>query len=193
MRRGVLALGLFAVLGCYPQGGGVLDQVILPEQRTIEYVDPAQLPAAKIPPIEPPRTVSNPRPLTPKWELSLDEAIRIGLENAEVVRVLAGVAATSSGSTIYDTAITNTTIDQEQGRFDPAVTQDSTWTRTENSSTIFDPQARKGVRIFGNAVDAYRSQVGLDKVNVLGGEWTLNWIENPTRFGGDGFFPRPPS
>ena len=105
-----------AVSGCATTAEEICRNIILPEQRTIDYRDPAQLPPAPIPDNVPPRTVSDPRPGTPEWQLSLDEAIRIALENAKVVRVLAGTTAVASGQTIYDAAITNTTIDQAQAR-----------------------------------------------------------------------------
>ena len=41
----------------------------------------------------------------------MDEAIQIALANADVIRVLTGTTATSTGQTIYDPAITNTDID----------------------------------------------------------------------------------
>ena len=126
MGRSVLwSLTLLAACGCVlpDYGNGNLCQyVILPEQRVIEYHDPSQLPPARIPDNAPPRTVSDPRPDTAEWRLSLDEAIRIALENAKVIRVLAGTTAVSSGQTIYDAAITNTTIDQAQAVFDPVLT-----------------------------------------------------------------------
>src|SRR5258707_11843847 len=114
MRRWLpLGLALAAVCGC-AQGEfcqKIRQTVIPPEQRSIDYLDPAQLPTVRIPDNVPPRTVTDPRPKTLEWQLSLDEAIRIALENARVVRVLAGTFAVSSGQTIYDVAITNTTID----------------------------------------------------------------------------------
>jgi MFS family permease len=48
--------------------------------------------------------VSNPQDEAVPRELALDEAIRIALVNANVVRVLTGVTAIPSGSTIYDAA-----------------------------------------------------------------------------------------
>ena len=33
-------------------------------------------------------------------------------------------------------------------------------------------------------MDAYSSDFGLTKTNVLGGQWALDWTENPTRFPG---------
>ena len=99
--------------------GESLWQVLVPEQRRIQVRHPSQFPRAPVPETPSPPTVSNPRPDVVPSELPLDEAIRTALVNSEVVRVLAGVTATSSGRTIYDAAITNTTIDQERARFDP--------------------------------------------------------------------------
>src|SRR5262245_14315333 len=113
-----VCLAVAAAPGC-TLSGDAFRYVILPEQRVLDVHDPAPLPPVQIPPLPPPRTVSDPRPQTQVWALSLDEAIRVALENARVVRVLAGIAAVSSGSTIYDTAIRLTAIDQEQARFDP--------------------------------------------------------------------------
>src|SRR5260370_1181814 len=81
--------------------------ILMPEQRSIAYRTPGHLPPAPIPDNVPPRTVSDLRPDTEEWPLSLDEAIRIALENAKIVRMLAGTTAVASGQTIYDPAITN--------------------------------------------------------------------------------------
>ena len=78
-----------------------------------------------------------------------DEAIRIALENTRVVRTLAGLSAASSGRTIYDAAITNTTIDQEQARFDPVLTDRLSVNRTENPFATFDPLDPSRVFITG--------------------------------------------
>src|SRR3712207_7053526 len=59
--------------------------------------------------------------------LSLHAALPISLENARVVRVLTGFGATNSSRSIYDPAISNTVIDQEQARFDPAFNNRFTW------------------------------------------------------------------
>ena len=117
----------------------VVHSVILPEQRTIEHRDPSELPPARIPQNTPPRTVQDPQLDTPEWRLSLDEALRISLENAKVIRVLAGTAATTSGQTIYEAAITNTTIDQARATFDPVLAQKSTFTHSDNPTAFADP------------------------------------------------------
>ena len=117
----LLGLAVVAQCGVCATASDVCNNIILPEQRTIDYHDPAQLPPARIPPNTPPRTVSEPQPGTVEWPLSLDEAIRIALQHAKVIRVLAGTTAIASGQTIYDAAITNTTIDQAQAVFDPVL------------------------------------------------------------------------
>ena len=89
-------------------------RLIMPEQRTIDVRNPSQLPHAPLPHTPPPPTITNPHTELPQRMLSLDEAIRTALANAQVMRVLAGVVATASGSTIYDAAITNTTIDDKR-------------------------------------------------------------------------------
>src|SRR5262249_14758703 len=38
----------------------------------------------------------------------------------------------------------------------------------------------------------YNGKVGLSKTNVLGGQWSLNWTDTLTQFGGDGPFPLNP-
>ncbi|HVS40520.1 MAG TPA: TolC family protein [Gemmataceae bacterium] len=181
-----VALLLLAVCGCCPAVRQVADNVILPEQRTIAYQDPAPLSPVPIPPIPPPRTVSQPRTDTPNWPMSLDEAIRIALENAHVVRTLAGLTAVPSGQTIYDTAIVNTTIDQQQARFDPVLNQSNTWTRTNVPFGALDPFNPFESIITSTPTDSYLSQLNLTKTNVLGGQWAVNWTENPTRVKADG-------
>ncbi len=194
-RRLLLGLVLSSACGCALTVADLCRNIILPEQRSIDYRDPAQLPPAPIPPSVPPRTVSDPRPETTEWQLSLDDAIRIALENAQVVRTLAGVTAVSSGQTIYDAAITNTTIDQAQATFDPTLKWNNIWSRTDTPTGAFvgsgagvpgitgpagaigtatpgTPAGSLASFITSTPVDAYSSDVGLNKTNVLGGKWS---------------------
>jgi len=179
----MLVLAMLA--GCELTQSAALRHVVLPEQRTIEYRDPSTMPGVPIPETVAPRTVSSPRHAE-EWRLSLDEAIRIGLENARVIRVLAGVTATSSNQTIYDPAITNTTIDQEKGRFDPVLSHKSRLNHTETPTPFVNPLDPSRSIIFGTRADEVRSEAGLSKTNLAGGQLGANWIETPTRFGGDG-------
>src|SRR5262245_41127083 len=137
--------------------------VVMPEQRTIQVRDPAQLLPTPVPRTPTPRTVTDPQPETPAWNLSLDEAIRIALVNAKVIRVLAGITATASGSTIYDPAIANTQIDQEQARFDPVFDQLNTWNRIENPQVNIDPTNPTRATIGGNRVDDAHNETNLHR------------------------------
>src|SRR5438067_1608445 len=102
MRRLTIFLVLSMVCGCNA-AHDVLQFVVMPEQRTVNhYLDPDRLPSVPIPEIAAPRTVSNSSPGARAWNLSLDEALRIALENTRAVRVLTGTAVTASGQTIYD-------------------------------------------------------------------------------------------
>src|SRR5262249_51911759 len=138
-RRLLLALLLSNACGCALSVDRIWRNIILPEQRSIEYRDPGQLPPAPLPPTVPPRTVADLRPETAEWRLSLDDAIRIALENTRVVRMLVGTTATASGQTIYDAAIVNTTIDQAQATFDPVFRWDNLFSRTNTPFAEFGP------------------------------------------------------
>ncbi len=211
--RLLLSLALVTACGCELTGEDLLHDIILPEQRTISHRDPSQFPPAPIPPSAPPRTVSDPHPDETAWQLSLDDAIRIALENARVVRVLAGTSAVSSGQTIYDAAIVNTTIDQAAATFDPLFHWNNTWNRTNTplaqfvtpggaalsgvngttgSFTPGSPASTLSTIITSTPTDGYLSDIGLTKTNVLGGKWSLDWTQNPTRIAAPVPFPLNP-
>ena len=58
-----------------------------------------------------------------------------------IVLCLVMACAVASGQTIYDAAISNTVIDQEQGRFDPVWSAENSWKHTETPTAVFDPSA----------------------------------------------------
>jgi outer membrane protein TolC len=189
---GFLGLVLATAGGCALTPAEICRNIILPEQRSIEYRDPSQVPSVPVPATQPPRTVSASRPQTPEWQLALDEAIRIALERARVIRVLAGTTAVASGQTIYDAAITNTTIDQAQARFDPVLNDSAVGSRTNTPFAEFDPLDPTHSLITSMPTDAFNNTLGLTKTNVLGGQWGLNWTENPMRIARPGPFPLNP-
>lgn len=178
-----LALGTaaLALSGCTLTDRPLLQTLFLPEQRMIDVRDPGQLPPAPLPNNTEPRTVAQPRPETEVWRLSLDDAIRIALENANVVRALVGTTAVTTGRTIYDAAIVNTTIDQQNARFDPRVLNRAVGGTTQSPFALLDPLNPLAAFITDNTVDTFRNEFGLAQTNLLGGETSLNWIENPTR------------
>ena len=165
---------------------------ILPEQKRVEFRDPADLPHARIPDVSEPPTVSNPQPAdSQEWMLSLDDAIRTALENAEVIRVLTGFSATSSGATIYDPAIANAVIDQQQGRFDPTLQALNSFNRVERPLGVFDALSPDGADITGNRSDSYNLDLDVTKTNITGGTAGIGVNTNPSRIQ-PGVFPLNP-
>jgi outer membrane protein TolC len=151
----------------------------------------------QLPKVHKPRTTNDPE-ADEVWPLTLQEAIRIGLDNSEVVRVIAfgaqgipiggfeptplntgagaGVASSlGSGTleTVYDPAIQETQIAQALSVFDTALTTNLTW--------------QKNIQPFNNAIqggafgftgpktlvlsiqDQFQFQVGLQKRTATGG------------------------
>jgi len=156
---------------------------ILPEQRRMEIRDPSRMPKARLPRVPSPPTVADPQRDTPPENLSLDDAIRTALAYSEVVRVLAGAAAASSGRTIYDPAITNTGIDQARGRFDPAIEVQNNFKRQESPVAHFvDPDdPASPVVIGGSGREDYQMSTGVSKTTVTGGSLNLGVNANPAR------------
>lgn len=180
LRRIAGLLLLLAVAGCVPVSG--VWSLVVPEQRHFDVREPSQLPPAPIPPVPPPETVTNRAPEVPPQELSLDQAIRVALANSQVVRVLAGGTAVSSGQTIYDPAISNTQIDQARAAFDPVVVVNNAFSRSEVPQAVFDATSPVAASITGTRIDNYDLGVGVSKRNVTGGTLNLDFDENVARF-----------
>jgi outer membrane protein TolC len=137
---------------------------ILPEQRRIEVRQPSELSKAPIPYVPRPPTVADPQFDAPPHYLSLTDAINLGLENLEVVRILSGVTAFSSGRTVYDVAITNTSIDQARANFDPSVNLNNSWNHFEQ------PQLNPlNAVVGGGQSDNHNFDYGLSKRTLTGG------------------------
>jgi outer membrane protein TolC len=167
LRRLLPGLSLCLLLGgCVPDHS--IFPLLMPEQTSLQIRDPAQMPRVPLPDVPPPPTVADPQKGLSERYLSLDEAIRIGLQNSRVVRVLAGITATSSGKTIYDPAITNTIIDQQRGRFDPTFNLQNTWSRTNTPLALLNPLDSRIGTIFSGPDDNYHLSVGVSKTTVTG-------------------------
>lgn len=185
---GIVRVGRLAcALGALVVGGAVrsaqaekLFPFIFPEQRTIEIRDPSELRPAPIPNTPPPATVSQPLVDAPERLLSLDEAIRTGLANSEVVRVLNGVSARTTGRTIYDTAIENNAIDEAQAAFDPTLRVNNGFNRFERPGGV-DASDPANPVISGTRTDNYGFELDLDKRTITGGTFNFGINETPTR------------
>lgn len=178
-----VALAVMALLAW--SGGSAVGQglpLTLHEQQQIPVRNPGALPQIPVPDVPPPRTVTVPREDLEPLYLSLDDAIRIALENAEVIRVLAGVGAASSGSTIYDPAIATPAIDQARSIFDPQITLNNTFTRAEPPVAVFDPATPSGVAITGTRTDRYDFSLDVTKQNTYGGNAGLRVTTDRSRF-----------
>lgn len=154
---------------------------LFPEQRSLSIRSPAELPRYHLPATSIPSTVSAPQSEVINSQISLDEAIRTSLKNSEVVRILTGISATNGGTTIYDVAASNTSIDDQQARFDPTLSLNETFNRLENPQAIFDPIIPGQSRIVGTRNDSFSSQINLSKINAIGGTWGLGIDTNPSR------------
>src|SRR5262249_23944389 len=119
-----------------------------------------------LPRVADPRTTSNPESQQ-VWEMSLQDAIRIGLENSEVVRVIAlgaqgipvggfeptplntgagGALGTGTLTTVYDPAVQETQIAQALSTFDANLQTNLLW---GHSSQPFNNAIQAGTFIAG--------------------------------------------
>ncbi len=145
---------------------------------------PERMRAARLPETRPPPTVARDASRRQPEPLSLDMAIRVALQNSEVVRVLQGPAVGSSGRTIYDPAISNTQIDRARSRFDPSIRQQNTFERLEDPQGTLDPFDPTRARIGGDAVDQYTMGVGVEKDTIVGGTAAMRVDAHPRDVGG---------
>ena len=183
-RRTVIAVLIWLSVAAQPAAAQRLVPTFFPEQRSIIVRAPSQLVPSRLPVSLPPSTVSNPQPELQPVQLSLDDMIRMSLGNVDVVRILAGTTATNSGRTIYDPAITNTAIDQQNAQFDPTLSVSNTWNRMENPQAIFDPLAAPPPTssiITGVRNDFFNTSTNLTKQNAFGGTFGVGFDATPSR------------
>lgn len=154
-------------------------QVFIPESRELNLVNPNTLPSQPIAAYDVPNLPSQPNRL-PAFNLTLDDAIRIAVENARVVRILGGQTAASSGRTIYDVASTQTLVEQQKAVFDPTLQLNQSVNQTDNPGAGIDPLNPLGAQFFGTQTESYNVDFALSKRTQLGGTASLNVNSNPT-------------
>jgi outer membrane protein TolC len=180
---------LLLVSGC--ASAKDLFALVVPEQTHLDIREPTQIADTPLPALPPPVTVSNPAPAVVPKLLSLDEAIHIALANTRVVRVLAQTTALSTPQTIYDPAISNTSIDVARAVFDPTLTIKQTFDHTETPVPFLDPSNPIGTTIAGTTTTDSNLDVNLSKRNVTGGTLSLDFQDIHSRFQ-PGVFPLNP-
>lgn len=158
---------------------------IFPEQRGMRVRTPSQIRVPPLPKTPTPPTVSTAEGQGEEAGLGLNEAIRTALANSEVVRVLAGTRATSSGSTIYDPAVTNTQIDVARALFDPTVQVENTFSQRDAPIAILDPSAPGGVRFGGTTTEGYDLTVGAQQRFLSGGQAAVSVTPDRSAYLGD--------
>lgn len=138
---------------------------ILPEQQRMIVRDPARLPAARIPMGQlPPPTVFTSDDDAPGASVTIDALIRQALTGADVVRVLAGVGAASTGQTIYDPAVATMRIDQQQAIFDPTLEMRHDFLRNESPFALPVPGDPNAARFDALQDDLYDMSVSATKL-----------------------------
>ncbi|MEM7314014.1 MAG: TolC family protein [Planctomycetota bacterium] len=185
----ILAVSTCATATAQPLCEG--HRCIYPEQRRIEFRQPAQLETSGLDGSGRPPTVLN--GLQPENErlISLDEAIQLVIQNADVIRILGGTFANSSGQTVYDPAITNTQIDQARATFDPNLVLNNNYSRNENPGAAIDGGAPAGASINAVDVDSYSLGMTLAQQKANGANVSLGVNTNPTRVASPGLALNP--
>lgn len=156
---------------------------IRPEQRDLEYRPSPVLPAAGVPEVQNIPTVEDPLTGRPTYYLSLDEALQIAICNCKVVRVLNAVTATSTGLTVFDPAVANTSVDEARARFDPRLSMQNLGGRVDTPIGIPDVADPSGVRFQGTANESFNHSTSLAKTTTGGGTGTLSLRANPSKTG----------
>lgn len=115
-------------------------------------------------------------------QLSLSDVLNISLQNMDVVRILTGVTATTTGRTVYDTAITNAGIDVARGAFDPSFNVNNSWLENRTPGAVPDPIDPTQTQILGTRNDRHALNLGLSKRIVTGGVIDFGVIGSNNRF-----------
>ena len=182
----VLIAWAYLCMGTFAQAQRRIS-TILPERQSVHLREPSQLPRYQMPTATAPSTVSRPIADLEEQPLALDSAIRSSLRNLDVVRVLSGITATNSGRSIYDVAITNSNVDQQQSAFDPVLSIDNSWSLTENPSAVFrdggtpDPLTTGDNSVFigGQQAHGFQTLTQVQKRNLLGGVFSTGVQASP--------------
>ncbi len=151
------------------------------ESQRIFVRDPADLPTVPLPDAPPPLTVRQLPDDVQYVPLSLNEAVRRGLDGSPVVRVLSGVRAANSGISVFDPAIAHTQIDEQTGAFDPGISTRHDFLRNESPSASFDPADPSRAIINGSRLDGYNMSLDVRRKLLAGTDLSVGVDTNRSR------------
>lgn len=160
-------------------------QLFKPDESQIRWPESTSASRVRRPAGPEPVTVATKDATATERFLPLDEALKLALENSEVIRVLTGVSASSSGRTIYETAIAITPIDIAKAKFDPVFQANSSLRRSE--SPFLNP-AGPQIQDFARAGTDYGFNVS-DR-NLLGGTAAIGANNRWDSQNNEGFYSR---
>ena len=160
-------------------------QWIPEDEQRIRWVSAEKNSRIRRPPGIRPETVASEEPVSEQQFLPLDAAIRLALENSEVIRVLTGTGAVSSGTTVYDTAISVSDIDIAKAQFDPILRANSAYQHSE-----FPFLNATGDGLASAAASANDASATLLDRNQLGGQATMSAGNRFEPTDGEGFTTR---
>ncbi len=178
----VLIVVCLSSLGLRPQKsqGQVPVLQIFPEQRSIQVRAPESFCPVPLSDVSTPFTVASPKETRQEQPISLDEAIHIALVNADVIRVLTGISATSSGRTIYDVPVINTSVDEASAEFDPRFRLDLTYEKPDRPVGFVDTMF-----VGAPGREILNSSISLAKKTLNGADASLDILSFNSYFDAD--------
>jgi len=177
-------IAMLVWVGAIATASGQTVRGIMPEQRSLSIRSPEQIRSVPIPRTPAPATVS-----LPQWDanpvyLSLSDVLNRSLENMDVVRVLTGVNANSTGRTIYDVPVNNTGIDAARGAFDPNLSLNNNFLQGDSPGAVPNPGDPNQTLIVGNRNDRNNFNLNLSKRMLTGGVIDFGVVGGDNRFPG---------
>lgn len=178
-------LSIVVFSGLLLRTGEVYAQWIPADEQRIRWTSAQKRSLVRRPPGIRPETVATEEPPADQQFLPLNEAIRLALQNSEVIRVLTGNGAVSSGITVYDTAIAVGDIDIAKAQFDPVLQANSAYRHSE-----FPFLNQAGNDLTGTAASVNDAGVTLLDRNQTGGQAALSTGNTFEPTDGEGFTTR---
>lgn len=154
---------------CICISSSAVAQRSVPDRHSIRWHSGPELSLMTRPANPAPVTVASKDIVEIERLLPLNEAIRIALDHAEVIRVLGDISASNSGQNIYETAIATTRIDNAVSVFDPVFRANSSWRKSEFPGSRLDPLDPLNAVIDSSQTGGNDFTLALQRRNRLGG------------------------